>query len=348
MRFSGFSIAVALLLTIAVGAARADQVQTESENLTRIAVAGYADGNLHLRLLDGSTRTVPLVEVRRLVIDTTAGLADLNEAEGYLEQDQPAKAISRYERALRVAEDFWPAIIRVRLLHACNRVGKFERAATYFLQVSADAPQAAARLMPGEIPKGRSQLTKRVVQRITAEADATTDAQQRVLLEFFRYNIWAQTGDRRTAGQVERVAQAVIDPSIGTAAVFGLKIGACYQLLDAGRHADVLATASDALSDCPMEVMPDLLLLKGRALLAGANGRQDLLDAGAAFMRVVIHFGDSAQAGDALLWAARVHERLDRTAKAVQLLEECLAKAPADGPLHRQAEAELERIRASG
>ncbi|MCH7814573.1 MAG: hypothetical protein IID40_11205 [Planctomycetes bacterium] len=348
MRPYALSIAVALLPIVAVAAARADQVQTEAENLTRLAVAGYADGDLHLRLPDGSTRTVPLVEVRRLVIDTVGGLADLNEAEGYLEQDQPAKAISRYERALRVAEDFWPAIIRVRLLQACNRAGKFERAATYFLQVSADAPQAAARLMPEAIPTGRSQLVKRVVQRITAEAEATADPQRRVLLELFRFAIWAQTGDRRAAGQVERVALAVIDPSIGTAAVFDLKIGACYQLLDAGRHAEVQATASDALSDCPMEVMPDLLLLKGRALLAGADGRQDLLDAGAAFMRVVIHFGDRAQAGQGLLWAARVHRRLDRPAKAVQLLEECLAHAPADGTLRRQAEAELERIRTNG
>lgn len=334
----------AALLVATAPAVHGDQVVTADGNYTQVTVSGYADGGLHLRQADGSTKAVPLVEVRRMLIDTVGPLADFNEAERYLEQDQPQQAVSRYERALRQGTDHWPAIIRVRLLQACDRAGKFERAVTYFLQVAADEPRVAARLLPTSIPGSRTPITKRVLQRLSAQAEESTDPERRLLLEIFRYEIWDKTGDRRADEQARWMARTAVPPSIGSPAVYALKTAACRKLLDAREHTEALAAVNEAVKECPLDVIPDLLLLKGEILLARASDRRDLLRAGSAFMRVAIHFADDERGARGLFWAAKMHQRIERTDKAVQLLNECLAHARVSPSLKDRAEAELARI----
>ena len=338
----GALIAAVLLATTTT--AHGDQVVTAEENFTKVTVTDYVNGDLHLRLGDNSTQPVPLVEVRRMVIDSVGQVADLNEAERYLEQNEPERAIPRYERALRQASGVWAQIIRVRLLQACDRAGKFEQAVTYFVEVAAEALPVAARLLPTSIPASRTPLTRRALQRVSAEADGAPNSQRRVLMEIFRYAVWDRTDDRRADEQAGRLARIAIPPSIGTAAVYGVWLGACRRLLDAGEHQEVLDTINLALGDCPLEVVPDLLLLKGGALLGRSSSLQDLLRSGSAFMRVAIHFADDERAARGLFWAARVHERLERPDKAAQLLNECLAHARISAALRDRAEAELARL----
>jgi tetratricopeptide (TPR) repeat protein len=328
----------------AAPAAHGDQVVTADENHTKVTVSGYAEGDLHLRLADGSTIAVPLVEVRWMVVDTVGQSTDFNEAERALQQDQPQKAISRYERALRQATDYWPAIIRVRLLQACDRAGKFEQAVTHFLDVAADAPNAAARLMPTCAPQSRTPAAEKVLQRLSTEAKRPADPDRRVLLEVFRYAIRDRIDDRRTGEEVRRIARIAIPPPIGSAAVYAIKIAACRELADAGEHSEALAALDEAIAACPLDVMPDLLLLKGQTLLARSSGRRDLPRAGLAFMRVAIHFADDERAAEALFWAAKVHQRIERPDKAGQLWKECLAHARISPTIRDRAEAELARL----
>ena len=337
-------VTTAAAVMVVVACARGDQVITETGDHTRVKVTGYATGNLHLLLDDGSIVPVPLARVMRMVIDTAGQMADFNEAERYLAEDQLQKAIVRYDRALRVATDFWPAVIQVRLLQACDRAGKFERAVQHFVTVAQDAPSAAAALIPNSIPQGRTPTAKRAAQRLTAEANRASQIDCRVLLELLRYAILSGTGDPAAARWTREVARTAIPPSIATGQVYGIQVMACRELLEAKAFDAVLASVEQAVADCPTEVLPDLLLLKGRALLARASDRDDLLASGAALMRVPIHFPDHQQAPEALFWAARVHERLERRDKAVQLLEECLAHARVSQALRQQAEAELSRL----
>jgi len=101
-----------------------------------------------------------------------------------------------------------------------------------------------------------------------------------------------------------------------------------------------------ALTDCPLEVMPELLLLKGQSLLDQASDRRELLRAGSAFMRLAIHFADDRRAPQGLFGAAKVHQRIDRPDKAIQLLQECLAHAKIEAALRAEATAELDRLTA--
>ena len=217
---------------------------------------------------------------------------------------------------------------------------------TYFLEVAADEPRVAARLLPTSIPGSRTPMTRRVLQRLSAQVEKSTDTERRLLLEFFRYEVWDQTGDGRAdePARAGRMARTAVPPSIGSPAVYAVKTAACRKLLDAREHTEALAAVDEAITECPLQVMPDLLLLKGEILLARASDHRDLLRAGSAFMRVAIHFADDERAARGLFWAAKVHQRIKRTDKAVQLLNECLAHARVSPSLKDQAEAELAQI----
>jgi hypothetical protein len=135
-----------------------------------------------------------------------------------------------------------------------------------------------------------------------------------------------------------------IPPAVATRAVYEVKLAACGELLAGGDFGAVLASVNPAIADAPMWSLPDLLLLKGRALLEGASGKADLLAAGAALMRLPIHFPDDELAPEGLYWAALLHARIDRPVKATQLLAECLAHARISDALRRQAHEELSRL----
>lgn len=338
-------VPAALLVAVVAAWAHGDQIISDAANLTRVKIAGYANGKLHVLADDGSITPVPLAQVTRILIDPVGQMADFNEAERYLAENDPPKAIVRYERALRVAADFWPAVIQVRLLQACDRAGKFQRAVQHFVAVAQDAPAAAAALMPASIPQGPTPVAGRAAQRLTTEASRSTGTEQRVLLEMLRYAILLRSQDPEADRWTREVARTAIPPSIATRQVYSIKVAACTELLAASAFDAVLASVNQALTQCPMETMPDLFLLKGRTLLERASDRGDLLAAGAALMRVAIHFPDDERAPKALFWAARVHGRLDRPDKAIQLLDECLAHARISDALRQQAEADLSRLK---
>jgi len=327
-----------------VACAHGDQVICDAANYTRVKVTGHADGRLLLSQDDGSITSVPLGRVQRMVIDSVGGMADLNDAERYLAENDLEKAIVRYERALRMGTEFWPTIIRVRLLQACDRAGKFERAVDHFVAVAQEAPSAAAAMIPASIPQGRRPETKGLVRRLTSEANRSTRDEQRVLLELLRYAVLLEGEDPEAARWTREVAATAIPAGIGTAAVYRIRVAACAELLAAGALEDLLDSVNQAAADCPLEVLPELLFLKGRALLERASNREDLLIAGTTLMRVAIHFPDDARAPEALFWAAKVHERLDRRGKAVQLLNECLNHARVSQSVRQRAEADLLRL----
>lgn len=321
-----------------------DQVITADANHAKVKVSGYVDGELHLRFADGSITSVPLVTVTRMVVDRTRGLTNFNEAERYLAGDQPEQSIFRYERALRQAVDFWPEMIRVRLVQACDRAGKFEKASTYFVQVSGDSPAVAADVMPTCIPASPNAVTRRIDRYLAAEANKATGEDRQALLELFRYWMLHQTGDVRATEQAVDVGGVDIPASIGSRSVYRIKAAALERLLADDQVEAVLSHATQAMETCPRSVLPDLLLLKGQALLKRSNDREDLLRAGSAFMRIPIHFPDHDSAPAGLLWAATVHEKLDRTAKAIQLLDECLAHPLLTDSLRHQAERHRSRL----
>ncbi|MCH7527600.1 MAG: hypothetical protein IID39_09195 [Planctomycetes bacterium] len=94
--------------------------------------------------------------------------------------------------------------------------------------------------------------------------------------------------------------------------------------------------------------MPELLLVKARALLRAASDEDDLVRVGWAAMRIVLHYPDDPRTPEALMVAAKVHERIGRAPTALKLLGECIGHRAVTADLRRQAEADVERLRTPG
>jgi hypothetical protein len=198
--------------------------------------------------------------------------------------------------------------------------------------------------MPTSVPDKRSAATQRAIQRLAAEGRKAADAERRVLMELLAYAIMLRTDHGGADGRTRHVARTDIPLAIATTGTYAPKIAALNRLRSDGGHDEVLVLLEAMASRCPPEVLAGLLLLKGRTLLDEAADRPDLLRAGLAFMRVVIHFPRHHLAPEALFWAAEVHERIERPGKAAQLLNECLANHRTDGQLRGRAQAERDRL----
>jgi tetratricopeptide (TPR) repeat protein len=69
--------------------------------------------------------------------------------------------------------------------------------------------------------------------------------------------------------------------------------------------------------------------------------RKRFAKAGLAAMRVAILNPDSESAGEALYWAARAYEGLQRPAKAIELYKECAARKGTDAAIRKLARTRL-------
>ncbi len=324
--------------------ARADQVVTPEATYTKVVLAGYVNGDLHLRLPDASIRPVPLLDATDLVIDSVSGLADFNEAERYFSQKRWPEAATRYERALRQADGFWVAIIHHRLVQVYARQEALDRAVDSFIQVAEDSPTAAARLLPLAVPAGPSAVTQRAFQRLATAVSRAAGDDQRKVFEMQSYAIMLATDHRAADARAREVAQLEVSPAIAAPGAYAVKTLALDRLRANGESDAVLSAVETMLMGCPDTVLPDLLLLKGRALLDRSADRRDLLAAGLAFMRVAIHFSDHALAPEALYWGAKVHEQLERPQQAARLLSECLAHKLIAPELRDRAEVLREKL----
>jgi tetratricopeptide (TPR) repeat protein len=66
--------------------------------------------------------------------------------------------------------------------------------------------------------------------------------------------------------------------------------------------------------------------------------------AGLAAMRVVILYPDSEHGAEALYWAGRSYEGLQRSAKAIELYEECLTHQGTNASIHKLVTARLKAL----
>ena len=336
-----------LLTSLLAGTTAADQVITPSADHARIRISGYSDGDLHVRFADGSITSISLLEVTRVVVSNTDRLADFNEAERYLAGGKPVQAVLRYQRALRRASGFWPEVIRVRLVQACDRAGQLDRATHYLLEVIAEAPAVAARLFPRSIPDRATATTRSLDQRLVTEGNSAADAEQRLVIRLLRFWILHRTNAPRATAQAREVAGLAIPPDIASQTLYNVKTAALERLLADGQSQLVLDHANATLEVCPLAAMPDLLMLKGQALLSRAADRETQLRAASAFMRLPIHFPDHERVPQALLLAAEIHAKLGLADDALRLLDECLDHQTVAPEIRARAEAERARLKAA-
>jgi len=328
----------------------ADQIITETANYTGARVVEFEEGLLRFRSADGQLHVAWPRAISLLIVDRGTTFDDFNQAERFFASGEPMRALVRYRRAHGVSEGFWPDLITARMLLACDASGQVDRVTTHFIRLlrgRSGGPPAVARLFPTNIPNQRDGKVVRAIDQLDAALRGAPDEDQRVLLELLRYEILRRSGDPRAERAAETVRTLSIPESAGSKQAFAILLEGMTSALGGSARVESLVVLDDAIRDCPEALLPSFLLLKGRTLLALASTREEVIRAAWVFMRVVIHFRGDPRAADGLLGAASALERIGRTDKAIQLLEECLAHMRLGAETRLAAEPMLHRLRAS-
>jgi len=348
-RFRSSTVAVLLMGLVAATSVRADQIVMGEFNYTGARIVGMEDGKLRFRSADGALRNVWLDEVQLIFVDRRGIFDDFNEAEKFHAAGHSDRAVVRYGRAFRSAEDFWADVMAVRMVLACDAAGQLDNAVMNLVRVALGeyaGPAAAARIFPGAIPEKRSNRAQRAVEQLRRALANETDETRRGLFELLRYEILSRTGDARAVQAVPRIVELTFPVAVRTPGVYSIQLRALRESLGVGEvEPSELAGLNHAIRDCPRAMLPDFLLLKGETLLRTATTHDDLIRAAWPFLRAAIHFRDSPQAPEGLYGAALVLERIGLTDKAVELLAECLAHRRISEQIRTTAEAARSRMR---
>ncbi len=343
-------VIVCLVALMPVISARADQIVTNKSNYPGAKIVGLHDGRLLFRGADGQIQKAWLDEVELMIVDRGGIFDDFNQAERFFAQNEHERAILRYRRTFRLSEDFWRDLIAARLLLACDAAGQLDNAVLNFIRVlngQFAGPPAAARLIPRLIPDKRNSRVQRAIEQLGTALSGDAGEAQRVLLSVLRYEILRRTGDKRATPAATKIATLSFPTSARSQRVYEIQLHALRKVLEDHVQPTELDGLDHAIRNCPDGLLPDFLLLKGHALLRTASAREDIIRASWPFLRVAIHFRDDPRAPEGLYGAALALERLGRTDKAIELVDECLAHKRLTDQTRSLAEEALARFRSA-
>ena len=343
-----FAVAVACLVLGTPVAA--DQVIAKGTSYAGAKVLGFEQGRLQFRAADGRLQTQLVNDIDLLVVDRGGVFDDFNLAERFLQAGEFEKATVRYERALRLCDEFWPDLAAARLVMAYDRIGQLDKATMNFIRVVRGrfaGPATAARLVPKTTPAKRDAKFTRAIEQLDAALSQNPGETLRVLFEVLRYEILRRAEDERAARAAATVAALPVPEAVRSEQVYAGVLAAMQETLKGGVGPERLANLDRAVRDCPDSSLPSFLLLKGETLLRTAVAREDVIRASWPFLRVVVHRSDDPRAAEGLLGAASAVERLGRTDQAVAFVEECLAHKRLSGEARGKAQAMLTRLRST-
>ncbi len=323
-----------------------DQIVVRGENHADVEIVGLEEGNLCF--LDGRGRThrAPLSALELIVVSRGTTFDDFNEAERFLAGGETEKAAARYERAARLAGEFWSDLVACRLTVAYDRANQFDRAMVAFVRAlrgRTSGASAAVQIIPRNMPTVRTAAYGRAVGELEAALSVDVPPDQRALLELVGFDVLRKASDDRTAQAAARVAAMHVPRSIRSPAVYAIVAEAMRRSIAADANQTVLDALDEAIRQAPDASVADFLLLKGDALSKNARTRDDLIRASWPYLRVVVHLPDDSRAADGLLGAAKVLSRLGRDEPAAALLKECALHRVARPEIRQQAEQLLAR-----
>jgi len=339
--------ALLLVALLTAPAARADQIDDGSQQFHNARVTGFEDGQIVFRGPDGRSLRADLKQVRRIYVDHVGGMDDFNAAEQYAFEGDDARASARYERAERFADGFWVDVIRARLVLSYDRLERIDKTVFHYLRLlegGERGPLLAASFMPTFFPPERTAESVRAVSQLDTAVGRIRNEEGRALAMLVRFELLRRAGDARAVVSAETIARLRLPAAIRNARTYAIQTAALQAALEADPPGEAFVWLNQAIRDADDGVVPDLLLLKGRALLKTAKSDDDVIRAGWAFMRVVVHYPRDVRAAQALYDAARVHERIGRPQKAIALLKECLQRGDAPPALKTEAQQALSRL----
>lgn len=323
----------------------ADQVIIRGVTHTNAKINGLENGKLQVRVADGRTLSAGIDDVQLMQVDRGGVFDDFNQAEQFLHDGEALKAVARYERTLRLTQDFWPDLIACRLAAAHDRANQLDRFAPYFVRVvngQYAGVAAAARLYPSNMPLKRDGRAARAVDLLADEARKGLPDDRRILLEVLRFDILDRTDPAAAKGLAQMVADLTVPSPARTRRIYSVILRAMQNSLAISPDLLSLAAVNRALRDCPDESLPGFLIVKGKLLTLTAKTREDYMHAAWAFLRVPIHMPNDDLAPKGLLEAARVLVAIQQHAQAKALVAECLNHPKLTDELRREAQNPLD------
>ncbi len=336
-----------LTIFITCSSGRADQVVLENANYIGAEIVDFKEGSVRFREATGGYRKIPVTEIKSIIVDRARGFDDFNHAERFLLQGDSVKAVVRYKRSMRMAKGFWKPLIAVRLIIACDRAGRTDAAAAALIEIVKDpaSQPAAGLLIPRNIPKLANSRFAEAVRLLSVAMRDSPAPTQNMPLAMYRYELFRRTGDRRETESAIEISSREIPTYLRTDRIYSIVLAALMKRRSAGTESELIPDISRAIRDCPMNKLPDFLLLKGRVLLATAETRDELIRASWPFLRVAIHSSKDSRAAIGLQGAAEVLEQMEEYAKAKALLNECLNHEKVNSETATTARASLDRLK---
>ncbi len=344
-RLRRWALACVLLLLTAAGA-QADEIERNGQPLN-VTIVGVDDGELVYRPPTGGERRIPLDEVGPLKLDTDPKFFDAYEL--FVAEDYRG-AVGAFTEVIEESSAAWVRnYARFYLAQALDQRGEPTDAAEVYLAIARDGadpyflsqPPVASLEDANEAQRGRIRTEiMDVIEDTEGPSRAALQGYLRLVVGDGQMpDIDPAPGTPGAGDGPDRTASAVILPN----EIWDLldeddaeERWAAVNLLIEGDPAGAIEAITPWLRN--PSALPQKLFILGRAQLAIAEEtgeRDDYLDAGLTFMRLVVHYkpGTTSLIAPARLEVALVHRAIGREDLYQKLLfDDGLSLSFADDP----------------
>lgn len=335
------------IVLILATCATADELLIAGTRYQQVTIEGFESTQITFTTPGGDYKYAPLTDLEYMQVDMLSNLRDLNKAEHHLRNGDPRRSIPHYERALRVAGDFWPPLIQTRIIRAAHLAGDPNTLATHFIQLIRNdengIARAAAILNTDDFPKDIGNPTK-AIRTLNAAIDGAVSQSSRVLAEALRFNIARAANDEKAFSFATSFIKQPLTADVTTRPVYRAFANALMAVASAGEQDIATRILDDNFISAPKELLPELLIARARITLDNAESEYVALRAASSAMRLVAHYPRDPLIPEALAITAEAHDRIGRIPTAIKLWQECSQHASASPDLMDRARSELARL----
>ncbi len=336
-----------LVMCTAAPTVLADELVILATRYQQITINGFDGTRIEYTTPGGDFLYAELANIEYVQVDSVTNLRDLNKAESYAREGDHRRAISLYDRALRVANEFWPPLIRARMILAAHRAADVDVVATQMIALTRDGEHGAARAA-AVLPQGEWTIepgkAKRALRPLNAAIDNAATDRNRIVLEALRLLLATSADIDDAATFADAFTRQPIPASVSSRAVHHAKAKALQTLAASGNRTIAIQRLDAAFDTVDRELLPEFLIARARITLAAATSSNDNLRAASSAMRLVAHFPGDPLVAEALAITAQAHERIDRPQCAARLWSECRRHKTASNALADRADRAIQRI----
>ncbi len=322
----------------------ADSVIVRGKPLEDIQIVGFSEGMIEYSTAIGDFDHFSIRDIDSIAIDSVDRAEMFNAAETFVARNDPRKSLEAYEKAQLSARGFWSELVRARFVQAADDAHSFEKAVRAWMKIAHRDEVTASWLLPVNLPDQPSHATRRVIKKLERAIERSATLTERALLETIRFSTLHAMDDVSARVLAAPLMNMIIKTRIFAPRTVAVFVAAGDLLIENGEFAHVTQQVEKTVTEVQHELLPEILLLKSRALLASASNQEDYLSAALPAMRVVIHFPNHPLVGEGLILAAQAHQASGRSSQAKRLLEACIATEQSSSKTRNKAANLLKRL----